>query len=112
MLNPLLATGFVMRCPVVANGVLGNMARYALSGPGVFNLDAGVFRSFPIGERMGLEFKAEAFSVTNTPHFSNPDTDITHLTTTFGHITGTGSTNSQGIGDGNRSLELSAKFTF
>jgi len=99
-------------CPVVANGVLGNMARYALSGPGFFNLDAGVFRSFPIGERMGLEFKAEAFSVTNTPHFSNPDTDITHLTTTFGHITGTGSTNSQGIGDGNRSLELSAKFTF
>jgi len=88
------------------------MRRYQFSGPGFFNLDAGISRKFPIRERMGLEFRAEAFSVTNTPHFSNPDTDITHLTTTFGHITGTGTTNNQAIGDGNRTVELSARFSF
>ena len=96
-------------CPVVANGVLGNMARYAFSGPGLFNLDAAVYRNFPIRERMGLEFRAEAFSVTNTPHFSNPSASFT--STTFGQITGTGDQNGA-VGDGNRIVELSARFTF
>jgi hypothetical protein len=96
-------------CPVVPNGVLGNMARYAFSGPGLFNLDAAVFRHIPIKEKMGLEFRAEAFSVTNTPHFSNPSTSFT--STTFGQITGTSDQNGA-VGDGNRIVELSAKFTF
>lgn len=95
---------------VTTPGVLGNLRRYAFGGPGFFNLDAAVFRHFPIGERMGLEFRAEAFSVTNTPHFSNPDTSFT--SPTFGRITGTGSANNQSIGDGNRTMELSARFTF
>jgi hypothetical protein len=95
---------------VTTPGVLGDMKRYAFTGPGFFNLDAAVFRNFPIRERMGLEFRAEAFSVTNTPHFSNPDTTFTD--SNFGRITGTGSTNNQAIGDGNRVLELSAKFSF
>jgi len=97
-------------CPVLGNGVLGNMTRYMLAGPGLFNLDAAVYRNFPISERMGFEFRAEAFSITNTPHFSNPDTSIT--STTFGQITSTGTTNGKSIGDGNRVVELSAKFTF
>ncbi|HVH89106.1 MAG TPA: TonB-dependent receptor [Terriglobales bacterium] len=91
------------------NGVLGNMRRYQFSGPGFFNLDAAVFRNFPIRERMGFEFRAEAFSVTNTPHFSNPSTSIT--SSTYGRITGTGDQNG-GVGDGNRTMELSARFTF
>jgi hypothetical protein len=96
-------------CPVTQNGVLGNMRRYQFSGPGLFNLDAAVFRNFPISEHVGLEFRAEAFSVTNTPHFSNPSTSIT--SSTFGRITGT---NDQGsnVGDGNRVVEFSAKVTF
>jgi outer membrane receptor protein involved in Fe transport len=93
------------------NGVLGNMRRYQFSGPGLFNLDAAVFRNFPIREKMGLEFRAEAFSVTNTPHFSNPSTSIT--SSTYGRITGTGDQNGNGsVGDGNRVVELSAKFSF
>lgn len=91
------------------NGVLGNMRRYDFTGPGLFNLDAAVFRHFPIKEKMGLEFRAEAFSVTNTPHFSNPVTNIT--SSSFGHITGTSDQNGN-VGDGNRTVELSAKFYF
>jgi len=96
-------------CPTVANGVLGNMRRYQFAGPGLFNLDAAVFRNFPVGERMGFEFRAEAFSVTNTPHFSNPSVSLT--SSTFGRITGTGDQGSP-VGDGNRTVELSARFTF
>jgi len=96
-------------CPVTANGVLGNMRRYQFSGPGYFNLDASLSRKFPVKERMGFEFRAEAFSITNTPHFSNPSVSLT--SSTFGRITGTGDQGSA-VGDGNRVLELSAKFTF
>jgi outer membrane receptor protein involved in Fe transport len=96
---------------VTTPGVLGNMKRYEFTGPGFFNLDAALFRNFPIRERMGLEFRAEAFSVTNTPHFSNPTTSFT--TPSFGHIKGTGDQNGAGsVGDGNRVLELSGKFYF
>ena len=96
-------------CPVVANGVLGNMRRFQFAGPGLFNLDAALFRHVPIGEKMGIEFRAEAFSITNTPHFSNPSVSLT--SSTFGRITGTGDQGSP-VGDGNRVIELSAKFSF
>ena len=96
-------------CPVTQNGVLGNMKRFEFAGPGLFNLDAAVFRNFPVREKMGLEFRAEAFSITNTPHFSNPSTSLT--SSTFGRITGTSDQGSP-VGDGNRVVELSARFTF
>jgi hypothetical protein len=85
------------------------MVRWQFAGPKLFNFDAAVSRKFPIGEQMGFEFRAEAFSVTNTPHFSNPSASIT--SSTFGRITGTGDQGSA-VGDGNRVIELSAKFTF
>jgi len=85
-----------------AAGRLGNMSRYAFTGPGFFNLDASVSRKFPIRERMGLEFRMEAFSLTNTPQFSNPSVDIT--SSNFGKVTG--------VDGGNRILEMSARFTF
>jgi hypothetical protein len=39
------------------------------------NIDMGLFRRFPIGSRVNLEFRVEAFNLTNTPHFSNPEGD-------------------------------------
>lgn len=87
---------------VTTPGVLGNMKRYEFTGPGFFNLDAAVFRHFPIGERMGVEFRAEAFSVTNTPQFADPITNFNDAN--FGKV--------KSANGGNRSLELSAKFSF
>jgi Carboxypeptidase regulatory-like domain/TonB dependent receptor len=97
-----LANGVAVNCPASANGVQGNMARYAFSGPGFFTFDASAFRRFPIREGMGLEFRVEAFSVTNTPIFSNPNTDIT--ASTFGKV--------KGVDGGNRSLEMGLRFYF
>lgn len=88
-----------------AVGVLGDAPRRAFSGPGFFNLDASVFRRFPIKERVGLEFRAEAFSVTNTPQFDKPNQGFsTNTASNFGYVTNT-------IG-GNRSVQLGAKLTF
>ena len=97
-----LANGVAVNCPASPNGVQGNMARYAFSGPGFFNFDAAAFRRFSIREGMGLEFRLEAFSVTNTPQFSNPNADITNPS--FGKI--------KGVDGGNRSLEMGARFYF
>jgi len=54
----------------------GTSGRNILRGPGVLNLDLGVFRKFLITERVNLEFRAEAANSTNTPHFSNPSSNI------------------------------------
>jgi hypothetical protein len=50
----------------------GTSGRNVLRGPGAINLDASLFRSFPIREQLKLEFRAEASNCTNTPHFNNP----------------------------------------
>jgi hypothetical protein len=51
----------------------------SLRGPGIVNLDAGVFREFTITERWRLQFRAEAFNATNTPHFGNPGNNVSNL---------------------------------
>ncbi len=54
----------------------GSSGRNILRGPGAVNLDLGVFRRFPIRELFNLEFRAEAANATNTPHFNNPNANI------------------------------------
>lgn len=54
----------------------GTSGRNLLRGPGAVNLDLGVFRRFPIREQINLEFRAEAANATNTPHFNNPNANI------------------------------------
>jgi hypothetical protein len=67
----------------------GTAGRNILRGPGFFNLDTGLLRNFRITERMNFQFRANAFSVTNTPNFGNPQTNISQPN--FGVITGTAS---------------------
>jgi hypothetical protein len=49
-----------------------------LRGPGVANVDLGLFRQFSLAERWKLQFRAEAFNATNTPHFNNPGTNVSN----------------------------------
>ena len=44
-----------------------------MRGPGWWNIDLGLYRRFPIGEKVNLEARVEAFNLTNTPHFDNPE---------------------------------------
>jgi hypothetical protein len=49
-----------------------------LRGPGVVNLDLGLFRQFTVTERVNIQFRAEAFNASNTPHFNNPGTNVSN----------------------------------
>ena len=91
----------------------GDTGRDEFRGPGIFNLDMSVSRAFPIREQMSLLLELQAFSLTNTPHFANPNG--TCCTGTFGEITSTlGSSGSgaSGVSSGARQLWVSAKFVF
>ncbi len=50
----------------------GTSGRNIVRGPGLFNLDASIFRNFRLTERFTLQFRAEAFGATNTPQFGQP----------------------------------------
>jgi hypothetical protein len=36
-----------------------------------------LFKSFPVNERLKVEFRGEAFNVTNTPIYAPPNTTVT-----------------------------------
>lgn len=50
----------------------GNTGRNTLRTPGMVNWDFSVFRKFKLTERFNLEFRAESFNFTNTPHLAAP----------------------------------------
>jgi carboxypeptidase family protein/TonB-dependent receptor-like protein len=58
----------------------GTVGRNSLRGPGVFNLDASLFRNFKLSERFGLQFRTEVFNLTNTPAFNNPGANVSSPT--------------------------------
>ena len=59
-----------------------------LRGPGIANLDLGLFRRFNINERVNIQFRAEALNATNTPQLGNPSSNISGLRTTNGAFNG------------------------
>jgi outer membrane receptor protein involved in Fe transport len=57
----------------------GTTGRNTVRGPGLWNIDLSLFRTFNLGERFKLEFKAEAFNATNTPKFANPAANVASM---------------------------------
>lgn len=57
----------------------------SIYGPGRFNWDFSLFRTFRLTEGAKLEFRAEAFNFTNTPKFGNPAANVSAAG--FGEIT-------------------------
>ena len=51
---------------------IGNAGRDILNGDGMFNVDAGLSKTFRLTERFSLQFRAEAFNLTNTPTLDDP----------------------------------------
>jgi hypothetical protein len=97
----------------------GTSPFYALHGPGIFNLDAGLQRTFKTSERTSLDIRAQAFNLTNTPHFGNPSgscggtissTDLACSSSSFGIVSGT--TNLARDGIDQRQFEFMARFSF
>jgi hypothetical protein len=97
---------------VTTPATFGDAGRDIIRGPGYFNLDANLFRNFKITEHLTFQFEADAFGVTNTPHFANPDSNITD--SNFGKVTGEaqGANASLGGSGGERLWYLGGKLIF
>jgi outer membrane receptor protein involved in Fe transport len=57
----------------------GSLGRNRLYGPGFWRLDPMISKVFAITERFRTEFRAEAFNITNTPRWGNPNTDVSQI---------------------------------
>jgi hypothetical protein len=53
--------------------VIGTGSRNPVRGPGLQNADLMIGKTFRITERWSLEFRAEAFNVSNTPPLNDPN---------------------------------------
>ncbi len=84
--------------------------RNNLRGPGTFNIDASVSKSWNFTERQSLRFSAEAFNLTNTPRF---DVGTMQL-----NLAGNSITNASSFGNFNstlsnpRVLEFALRYSF
>lgn len=89
------------------NGRFGNCAIHILEGPGTRLWNAGLFRSFPVRERVRLRLEATFTNVTNTPNFGQPATNLANLATA-GRITSTQFIDTAGA----RTTRLAMRFDF
>jgi hypothetical protein len=84
-------------------GMIGT--RNAMTGPGFWNIDMGISKSFtlPWSERQKLVLRGDSFNTFNHPSFSPPNSTLSNLSS-FGLITSTASTP--------RVLQVSLRFQF
>jgi hypothetical protein len=68
-----------------ASGTFGNAGRSAIRGPGTWQFDVALTRSFQIREAQRLEFRAEAFNLTNSFRMTDPNMVLN--TNVFGQVT-------------------------
>jgi hypothetical protein len=89
-----------------AAGVQGNMKRHSgPEGPGFWQLDGSLFKRFQISGSKYAEFRVDAYNVTNSVRWANPNTGFSTATgNTFGQITGTTG--------GQRSIRFGGRFAF
>jgi hypothetical protein len=80
---------------------IGNSSRDPVRGPGLQDADLMLGKTFRITERINLEFRAEAFNISNTPPLNDPNGS--YGAAAFGTITTAGNP---------RDLEFAAKIHF
>jgi hypothetical protein len=104
---------------LMENSALGQEGTMDLTsdwkGPGLFDLDMNLIKQFKITERVTTEFRMDAISSTNTPHFGNPTTSIN--STSFGHISapsagGSNSFTTPAVFYGNRVFVVNLRVSF
>jgi len=81
-------TGYLNRSALAHSGAqFGNLGRNVVIGPGQRRVDVSLSKQTPLTEGTALEFRAEAYNISNTPSFRNPDRDLSNAS--FGAITRT-----------------------
>jgi hypothetical protein len=91
-----------------------SIGRNIFFGEGIKNLDLGIYKAFAVREGRRLLFRAEMYSVTNTPRFSFPSASV--LSQNFGAISSTynpfnfvGASRND---TANRIIQLALRYTF
>ena len=79
----------------------GQLGDWRRAGSWYRNFDLSLQKSIPI-ESKRVEFRAEFFNLTNTPHFNTPDVSVTSLTFGTNHA----------ASQGERNIQLALKFYF
>ena len=95
------------------NPGLGNTGRNQFRGPGYIQDNISLAKSFRLYRETALEARVEAFQLSNTPQFSNPNVGSISASN-FGQVTstlGSGQGSVNGIGGG-RSLQGSLRIIF
>jgi hypothetical protein len=67
----------------------GNLGLQSNYGPPGRALDFSLFKDFAFTERIGLQFRAEATNLSNTPQFNVANVDASRQDANFGQVTGT-----------------------
>ncbi len=97
---------------IPANLTRGNLGRNVLSGPGLFQIDLGMTKRVPLGERSAIIFRAEAFNIANKANFAQPGATFAVPTpSAFGRITSVLNSGATGSG-GARSMQFMMRLEF
>jgi len=88
-------------------GTYGNVAPGSVRGPGSVKFDMAVTRAFRIRERQSVEFRAEAFNLSNHVNLGNPNLVLSDVAN-FGRILST----AKGTTGDPRIMQLALKFVF
>lgn len=71
-----------------AIGTYGTTGVNTLTGPGTWNVDCGIYKSFKIKEDVNLQLRGEFYNMLNHTNLGDPNTTLSNGT--FGRITSTG----------------------
>jgi len=101
-------------------GQQGNEGRNIIPGFGLTQVDLSMARKFPLGEKMSVQFRADAFNVLNHPNFANPTNPFFITPTTSTNFLKSTQMLSRGLGGlnqlfqqgGPRSFQFSLRLTF
>jgi hypothetical protein len=84
-----------------ALGTFGTSGRNTIYGPGIENLDAGLFKAIPIHEQRRIELRWETFNTLNHTNLLNPNNSFS--SSAFGRITSSSTS---------RVMQIAAKIVF
>ena len=59
-----------------ASGTFGSASRNDMFGPGTWNVDAALWRTFPFREKYKLDFRGEAFNLLNHANWGSPGANL------------------------------------
>jgi hypothetical protein len=92
-------------------GRVGTLGRNAFYGPGLINVDMTVSKSFPIRERVRLEYRADFFNVMNHTNFALVGANRSMNNGQFGQLGSTSELNGGNTG-GPRVIQMTLRVVF